>query len=70
MLHGSMLWFYTKSLTSINFRFKLVHILHFILYLIILIYHIFAFYIYSSAEKVALAHSESYVKTFLEVLFT
>lgn len=65
MLHGPMLWFYTKSLTSLRFYFKPIYLIHFIPYFIILIYHVFAFYIHTPAEKVALAQSESFVKTFL-----
>jgi AraC-like DNA-binding protein len=37
LLHGPLLWMYVKSLTSENFRFKIIHLMHLIPFLLVIL---------------------------------
>jgi hypothetical protein len=65
MLHGPLLWFYCKSLTSPQFRFKPFDLLHSIPFVVLLGYHYVAFYSRTAEEKIELARSESFASTFI-----
>jgi AraC-like DNA-binding protein len=65
MLHGPLLWYYSKSQTTPKFHFRLKNIIHFVPFIILLVYHYLAFYRHSPAEKVEMAKTESFVHTFI-----
>ncbi len=55
LLHGPLLWFYIKYLTSGNFRIKSIHLLHFTPFIVYSIVHYFNFLHLSANEKIYLA---------------
>lgn len=69
ILYGTVIWFYIKSITTIQFRFKLVHLLHLVPFIIFFTYHYFAFYRISSSERIQMAITESFKDTFLYKFF-
>ena len=62
LLHGPVLWFYIKTQTEQNFRFRVIHLLHFLPF--ILLVTDFSFNIYSLPEtiKIQLDSTEAFKK--------
>ncbi len=63
LLYGPLLWFYIKSLTTKNFKFKYFHLLHFLPFVIFLTLHYFNFLRLSAEEKILLTQNESFTTT-------
>lgn len=57
-LHGPALWFYIKSLSTRNFRFRPVYLLHFVPFATFLIYHYINFISLPAGEKIMIAKNE------------
>ena len=64
LLHGPALWFYIKSQTEQHFKFKLIYLLHFLPFLIILLDCTLRFYILSDQERIQITINESFKDTF------
>jgi AraC-like DNA-binding protein len=52
LVHGPLLWFYVKSLTTPLFKFKPIHLLHFVPFVFYCIFHSFNFISLSAEEKI------------------
>jgi AraC-like DNA-binding protein len=52
LVHGPLLWFYVKSLTTPEFTIKPIHLLHFAPFVMYVIFHSFNFISLSAEEKV------------------
>jgi AraC-like DNA-binding protein len=52
LVHGPLLWFYVKSLTTPEFTIKPIHFLHFAPFVLYVIFHSFNFISLSAEEKV------------------
>lgn len=53
LLHGPLLWFYVKSLSTPEFQIKPIHLLHFVPFVFYCIFHSFNFISLSAAEKIS-----------------
>ncbi len=53
-LHGPVLWLYIKSLSNPGFRFKAIHMIHFVPFLTFLVVHFSTFIILPAEEKILL----------------
>jgi AraC-like DNA-binding protein len=62
LLHGPALWFYIKSLTFQNFRFKAKYLLHFLPFLSVLLLLIMSLYKFPAHERIMIDSSESFKK--------
>ncbi len=58
LLHGPFLWLYIKSLMVREFRFKHIHLLHFVPFALFMILHYFAFLHLPGEEKTRIVHDE------------
>lgn len=63
LLYGPFLWLYVKSLTIKGFKFKFIHLLHFIPFVVYLTLHYFNFLSLSGQEKILLTQDESFTTT-------
>lgn len=59
-LHGPAIWFYIKSLTTQDFRFKSKYLLHFLPFILISILLFLNIYSLPAAEKVMLERTEAF----------
>lgn len=57
-LHGPALWFYLKSLSDTEFRFKRVYLLHFLPFIFFFGFHFFNFIHLPAAEKIRLLEND------------
>lgn len=64
LLHGPLLWFYIRSLTYQHFRFKPVHLLHFLPFIIIFIRFTLTMYFLPAAIKIEIETSEAFKNDF------
>lgn len=60
MLHGPMLWFYVKSITTVNFRFRWIHLLHFLPFVLMFINLSIMIYFKPAEIKIELISDESF----------
>jgi AraC-like DNA-binding protein len=65
LLHGPLLWFYVKSLTTSGFKVKSVHIMHFVPFVFFSILQTFSFISLPAAEKILLLKSGEHAATLL-----
>ncbi|MBW6477920.1 MAG: AraC family transcriptional regulator [Bacteroidales bacterium] len=63
-LHGPALWFYIKSLTAKNFRFKPKYTLHFLPFLLIFLVMVFNVYTKPVEEKILAVTEEAFKNDF------
>jgi AraC-like DNA-binding protein len=61
LLHGPFLWFYIKSFTIREFRFKPIYLLHFLPFLAMLAEHSIDLFFLPAAEKIDIAYNEEFV---------
>ncbi len=64
LLHGPILWLYIKSLTSPDFKFKTIYVLHFIPFLSMYITLTFNYYIVPGEIKIPIVKSEAFKEYF------
>lgn len=60
LLHGPLLWFYIKAQTEQGFRFKTIHLLHFLPFVLLLLTFQLTVYHLSNTEKIYLDSTESF----------
>lgn len=60
LLHGPIIWFYVKTLTEPVFRFKLIYLLHFIPFLIMILDHCLFYYFLPPEQKIWIAKTEAF----------
>ncbi len=60
VLHGPFLWFYIKSLKEINFKFKILHLFHFLPFILILINIIQVLYTVNIPARIEIVQTASY----------
>jgi hypothetical protein len=60
LLHGPVLWFYIKAQTEQNFRFKAIHLLHFLPFILLLTDLLLSIYILPETAKMELDKSEGF----------
>lgn len=65
LLHGPLLWFYVKSLTSPGFKINPLHLFHFAPFAIYCVLHSFNFIQLSAEEKLALVKNEVFTSTIM-----
>ena len=70
LLHGPLLWFYVKSLTTPGFMVKSIHILHFAPFVLFSILQTFSFISLPATEKILLLRSGEHVATLLAITGT
>lgn len=62
LLHGPVLWFYIKYQTEQNFKFKAIHLLHFLPFAISILVFSLSIYSLPVAQKISLDSSEGFKK--------
>lgn len=60
LLHGPLLWFYIRSLTYQHFRFKAVHLLHFLPFIVVFIRFSLTMYFLPAEIKIEIETSEAF----------
>lgn len=60
ILHGPALWFYIKSQTVQNFKFRKIYLLHFLPFLILFIFLSFEIFLIPNEEKILVAKEDLY----------
>jgi AraC-like DNA-binding protein len=60
LLHGPALWLYIQALTVPQFRFRAIHLLHLLPFVIFFILHGATFMFLPAAEKIVLVQSEAF----------
>ncbi len=63
-LHGPALWFYIKSQSSPDFRFKPIYVLHFVPFLAFTTFHYFNYISLPALEKIQIAKDETFKEHF------
>lgn len=64
ILYGTVIWFYIKSLTTIDFKFKPIYLLHLLPFLAFFLNHYINFYSIPASERIQIAITESFKQTY------
>lgn len=60
LLHGPVLWFYVKAQTEQNFRFKSIHLIHFLPFVFSIVHFSYFIYIQPQSAKIELDAHEGF----------
>lgn len=64
LLHGPILWLYTKSLTDQYFRFKPIYLINLLPFIAIIVQHSFFIYSLPTPQKIEFIQNEAFKHTF------
>lgn len=64
-LHGPLLWFYIKSLTSQRFRFQPVYLLHFLPFTLVILAMLFSIFLLPAEQKMEIDRNLTFQKDLL-----